>query len=374
MEPVVGGTKKHLRQILGGLPQPEFEQSLLCSVERDPGFMPEIRRLRAEGMRVEIVPMKREMAPLSDLNALRRIWRHLSRYRYDIVHTHCAKAGALGRVAALLTRVPRVVHTPHVFPFSQDWPNHRKLEYRLIEKLLSALCDRIIAVSEYQKTLAESHGIGRRGDVVVIPNGVSPSAFEGGDGRRVRKELGLKQADILVGTTGRLSHQKGHKHLLEAAAILLDRHPNLRFFIAGGGELERPLRGMISGLSWCRQRVFFLGERGDVADLLAATDVFVLPSLWEGLPYSLLEAMAAARAVICTDVCGMSEVVIHGVNGLLVPPRDSRALAVALSRLAADRSLRRRLGAAAQQTARERFQLADKLAALASLYRQLKGA
>jgi len=381
IEPLVGGTKTHILQILDGLPKEEFQQSLLCSVERDPSFMHEVRRLRAKGVRVEIVPMKRNPSLVPDFRAFFRIYRFLSHHRYDIIHTHSSKAGIVGRLAAFLARARHIVHTPHVFPFSQPAPQYRQAVYRLGETLLGSLTDRIIAVSSFQRALATDYGIGSRDSVALIHNGVPLEVFRRAAesearqaGRaRVREELGARPNDLLVGTAGRLTLQKGQKYLLEAAAILLDRHPNLRFYIVGSGELEEELRRMIHHLSWCRQRISFLAERGDFLDLLAATDIFVLPSLWEGLPYALLEAMAAERPVICTNVCGLDEVVKDGENGLLIPPADSRALAAAISRLVTDRPLRRRLASAARKTILQGFRLEDKLALLAQVYRDLAG-
>jgi glycosyltransferase involved in cell wall biosynthesis len=360
-------------QILEGLPRAEFKQSLICSVERDESFMAEVRRLRARGVRVEVVPMKREPAPLSDLGALFRILRHLKAQRYDIVHTHSSKAGALGRTAAVLARVPHVVHTPHVFPFSQvNLPYYRKVLYRLIEKLMGAVSDRIIAVSAWQRALALKSGIGRPDRVTLIHNGVPLPSEAGPAGRRrIRKELGVERSEILVGTAGRIMAQKGHKLLVEAAAMLLDLHPQLRFFIAGSGELEHPLRATINQLSWCRQRISLLGDRTDMPDLLAAADVFVLPSLWEGMPYALIEAMAAGKPVICANVGGMEEAVTDGENGLLVRAGDSVALASAIARLVEDPGLRKRLGEAAQRTVSEHFRAEDKLQQLARLYKAL---
>jgi len=380
IEPLVGGTRTHILQILDGLPRSEFEQSLICSVERDPSFMSEVERLRAEGVLVRVVPMKRNPSVIPDFRAFIRLYRFLSHHRYDVVHTHSSKAGIVGRLAAFLARAPHIVHTPHVFPFTQPAPQYRQAVYRLGETLLGSLTDRIIAVSAWQRSLAVEHGIGTKDSVALIHNGVTVETLRRGgcsrgEGRaRVREELGAKPSDLLVGTAGRLTLQKGQKYLLEAVAILLDRHPHLRFYIVGSGELEQKLRGMIEQLSWCRQRIAFLPERADFSDLLAATDIFVMPSLWEGMPYALLEAMAAERPVICTNVCGLDEVVKDGENGLLIPPADSRAVAAAISRLVTDRALRKRLGTAARRTVQERFRLEEKLELLAQLYRDLAGA
>ena len=376
IEPLLGGTKTHILQILDGLPRPDFQQALICSVERDPSFMHEVERLRAEGVLVRVVPMKRNPALVPDFRAFIRIYRFLSHHRYDVVHTHSSKAGLVGRLAAFLARARRIAHTPHVFSFTQPAPQYRKAVYRLGDTLLGAFTDRLIAVSSWQRSLALGYGIGSKDSVALIHNGVTVDrpgrAASDAEGRlRVRDELGAKPDDILVGTAGRLTLQKGQKYLLEAAAILLDRYPTLRFYIVGSGELEAQLRGMIHHLSWCRQRISFLPERADFTALLAATDIFVMPSLWEGMPYALLEAMAAERPVICANVCGLDEVVKDGENGLLIPPADSRALAAAIARLVTDRPLRLRLATAARKTVQERFRLGEKLEMLAQLYRDL---
>jgi glycosyltransferase involved in cell wall biosynthesis len=156
----------------------------------------------------------------------------------------------------------------------------------------------------------------------------------------------------VIGTIGRLNEQKGHRYLIEAAPEVLRQHEAARFLVVGDGNLSEPLRAQARALG-LEDRVIFAGHRADVPEVLGAIDVVCLPSLYEGTPLALFEAMAAARAIVASAVDGCAEILEDGTTGILVPPRDAMALGRALSRVLADRSLLGRLGAAAQRASRE---------------------
>jgi glycosyltransferase involved in cell wall biosynthesis len=186
----------------------------------------------------------------------------------------------------------------------------------------------------------------------------------------VRSELELGPADLLIVAIGNLYPVKGHIHLLEALALLADQFPGLHVAIAGRGELERALLARADELR-LRDRFHLLGLRSDIANLLAGADVFVLPSLSEGLPLALLEAMMAGRPIVATDVGEVSVALADGAAGVLVPPADTSALAAALARLLSDPSEARRLAEAAGRRAAAEYVLCQMVERYASLYTQL---
>ena len=360
LEGTAGGTREHILQIMRCVDRRRFRLSLICSTVRNPEFARDMAALRAEGFEVIEVRMGREIRPAADLRALAQIFAHLRRHRYDVVHTHSSKAGFLGRLAALLRGVRRIYHTPHVFYF--QWRPHTATGkfFRMLEWFAAQLTTRIVAVSESQRRIAVRCGVVRPKKIVVIENGVDAAAFRPRGARdAARAELGIGPDTLLVGMVGRLEPQKGCKHYLRAARLVAERMPNVRFILVGGGAIEEKLRRRATklGLDGVLQ---FLGQRADLPRLYEAMDLFVLTSLWEGLPYVILEAMAAGRAVIATDVPGSHDLVRPGETGYLVPPEDDRAIALATLKLLRDPAMRESMGRRAveivsEQYSRDRF-------------------
>ncbi|NOZ23900.1 MAG: glycosyltransferase family 4 protein [Planctomycetes bacterium] len=368
LEATIGGTKKHVLQILSHLPRDRYVLSFVCSTLRDPVFQKDIEALRAAGVNVTVIQMPRSIRPLADLRALWNLLGHMRRCRYDIVHTHSSKAGILGRLAARLARVPVVIHTPHAFAFEMTTGRFTKTAYRLVEKTCAHFTDAVVAVSEHERRLAAGLGVLPPHRIFTIENVLDAEDLKRPRTRaKTRKELGLRSKQILVGAVGRLTRQKGLPVLLDAAAKLSREFPDMHFLIAGSGDEEYSLRRKLAQLG-IADKVLMPGHREDTRDLYAAMDLFVLPSLWEGRPYALLEAMAAGKPVVASDVCGLDDVIEDGVNGMLVPPGDATSLAQAVSCLAQDATLRRRLGRAARSTVQIRYRIEDAVTKLDALY------
>lgn len=241
---------------------------------------------------------------------------------------------------------------------------------RMLERLLAGLSQRVICVGDSDRGVGLRLGILDRARSRVIPNGVLPEAFMPRleDRLEIRAAWGIPEDCVLVTLFGRLTEQKGQKTFIEAIARLGGHHA--RFMLVGDGEDRAMLERMVQerGLG---ERVIFTGFRSDVPKLLAATDVVVLPSLWEGLPICLLEAMAAARPVVATAVDGSVEVVEPGQTGLLVPPEHPQALAEAIAFLIERPKVRADFGARGQERVRQRFSLAEMLRATGALYLEL---
>jgi glycosyltransferase involved in cell wall biosynthesis/protein-tyrosine-phosphatase len=298
--------------------------------------------------------------------------RFLRAHRVDILHTHRYKDTVLGILAAKLAGVPHVIRTVHGLPEPmRGWDRAKFQAYHALDKAaLWCFADRIVAVSTGLAETLRTTGY-KRSAVVPIHNGVDLNNVRATRDRDdVRRELGIPPGTLLVGTVGRLSPVKAQRDLLRAAQRILRKERDARFLIVGDGPLRQALAATAAQLGVdraCR----FLDSRDDICDLAAAMDVFVLPSLHEGIPMALLEAMALGRPVVATAVGGVPEVVTDRVNGLLVAPGDDRALADACLALALDPSWARTLGDAARRTVTERFSHQVNGGALLDAYRSV---
>jgi len=366
LEATEGGTREHLRQIAMHLDRDAFELAFVVSPLRAPDFGRDMDLMRGLGHEVFVLPMHRAIRPLADMRAIARLWRFLRGGRFDIVHTHSSKAGVLGRVAAWPARTPVRIHTPHVLPFLQETGAARQWLYRTVERLVGRITTTFVALSEFERrTLIES-GVAREEQAVVIHNGIeSRGPTAPGEAAAKRRALGIDGDAFAVLAVGRLVPQKGHAVLVEAARRVVDALPSAQFVVAGEGELRPELEAQIERLDLA-DNVRLIGHRDDVRELLPAFDLFVLPSLWEAMPYTVLEAQDAGLPIVASDVCGLAEFLPHG---RLVRPKDAAALADAMLKLVYDDGERRRLGRLGRKVVLDRFPVGKCIAELASLYR-----
>jgi glycosyltransferase involved in cell wall biosynthesis len=311
------------------------------------------------GVRTRAVPRPDRARRMAGLAGQRQALRN---ERAAIFHAHLSwpLACKYGVLAAWLARVPAVVATAQLY---LEVGSHAE------QRLMTMALRRIIAVSnEVRARYARELRVPAR-KLAVVPNGIEvPPAVRRPD-PALRAELVRGRPDYVVLTPARLHEQKGHAYLLAAAA----RVPEATFVLAGDGPLRAELERLAAELN-VADRCVFLGYRSDVSDLLAAADVFVLPSLFEGLPVSVLEAMAAERAVVATAIGGTDEAVTHEVTGLLVPPRDPAALAAAIRRLQADPQLAGRLAAAGRERVQREFSSAATARNVMRIYDEVTGA
>lgn len=319
----------------------------------DPRFQ---ERILDEGIGlVDLDVVRREIRLVWDARGYARLRRFLRERSFDVVHTHTSKPGIIGRLAATRECVPGVIHTVHGFGFHEETGRLATTAYARCEALAARWCDRLVTVSEFHRDWALRLGIGRPEQVVAIPNGVPEHRVVA---RRSRADV-LAAHDVQEGfvvlSTGRLAEQKGLEYLVRAAA-LLPPAPVVTILLAGDGPLAGTLTQLAARLG-VAQRVRFLGFTSQVGDLLAACDLVVLPSLWEGLSVSLLEAMAAGKPIVTTTIGSNVEVTAAGTCAVLVPPKDPAALAAAIMSLAGDRDRRASLGAAAREMQVRRYTL-----------------
>jgi glycosyltransferase involved in cell wall biosynthesis len=314
--------------------------------------------------RVVLRNMTRELGP-HDVQSLRECRRELRRLRPDVVHTHGAKAGTVGRVAAKLARAPAVVHTFHGHVLHGYFGRPKQDAFRLIERALGHACDRIVAVSDEVRTdLIDLH-VARPAKIEVIPVGfdmqrlIVPPDRHDELHHSFRAAVGLPDAPVVVAFVGRIVPIKRADRFLAAAWELRDT--SATFMVVGDGEDLAALRGSDTARA-LGDRIVFTGYRSDIAAVYHASDVVVLTSDNEGTPVSLIEASACGVPVVGTDVGGVRSVVDDGVTGFIVPADDATMLAARIRSLVEDAALRHDLGAAGRQRVAGRFS-AERLAA-----------
>lgn len=358
---VPGGVEEHVAELALRLPDDRFAVTVLCPSACRSFFEP----LARTGRRVIALDIYRPR----HLQAMRQLVRLLRAEAIDIVHSHQFAATMYAAPLARLAGVPMVVETPHV---REAWRRGWLKRSYLIDRLIYTTVDRFVAVSRAnQRHLIEGKGC-RPDRIVQIHNGRDLSVFSpDADARaRTRASLGISAGELLIVHVGRLAEQKGHRHLLDAYASVRRQVSGTRMAFVGDGELRADLEGLVLERGWAAD-VLFTGYQSAVKDFLAAADIVVLPSLFEGLPLVAVEAGAMSRPMVATDVDGTSEVVVDGVTGLLVPPADPGRLAHALIDLARNPTRREDMGAAARKFVVERFGIEQHVAQHAAFYASL---
>lgn len=345
-------TAYHLLRPLGaGLRAAGHDVTFCCS--SGPG----LDSLGAEGFGVAPIEIARSYNVFRHARSFLELVRFLRRERFDVVHAHTPVAGLIGRVAAKLAGVPVIIYTSHGFYFHEGMGRPARLPFVWLERFGAALSDLIIVVSAEDLAAAARERIAPARKVVHVPNGADPERFGRGrfaaEAAAFRREHAIGDAPV-VGFVGRIVIEKGVIELVRAVAITRRSIPDVRLVMVGaplpsdrddcwneavrlGGEL-----GLGGSL-------ILTGYRRDVPALLAAFDLFALPSYREGMPYALLEAMASALPVVATDIRGCREEVADGVTGLLVPPRDVEALAGAIVEILSSADRGARMGAAGRE-------------------------
>jgi glycosyltransferase involved in cell wall biosynthesis len=309
-----------------------------------------------DGLDAQLVPgLGRPVSPLRDLRAARFLMRRLRDRPVDVVHTHTAKAGALGRLAAHRAKVPVVIHTFHGHVLEGYFSAPVARTITAVERRLATWTDALVAVSPEIRDELLSLGVGKPEQWRVIPLGLDLDQLlaPGPTKQEARALLGLPQEGHIVGSVGRLVPIKDIECFLEAAASVARDRSDVTFVVAGDGELRTALEER--GEALLGERVRFLGWVFDLPALYAALDVVVLTSRNEGTPTALIEAGAAGRPVVATSVGGVPAVVEDAVTGILVPPGDPRAVAAAVLELLADEDLGRSLGESGRRLVHGRF-------------------
>jgi len=369
----IGGPAQHATLLTERLAASRYESLLVTGLEDpDEGNYLAFRE-RASDRLLVMPALRRSLRPGRDLVALGRLVAVMRQWRPHLVHTHTAKAGAVGRVAARLARVPVVVHTYHGHVFRGYFSPPTTRVFLAIERRLARHTDRLVAVSPAVRDELLHLGIGTPGTLVAVPLGLDLQPFVDCERLRgsLRTELALAPDTPLVGIVARLVPIKAHEVFLAAMARVLREVATTRFLVVGDGELRPSLERQAAALGLAGH-LRFLGWRRDLDRLYADLDVAVLCSRNEGAPVSLIEAMAAGCPVVATRVGGVPDLVEDGVVGRLVPPDDPGALADAVvSVLCAPPARRRAMGAAGRSRAVPAFAAERLVADIDGLYTEL---
>jgi len=335
-KPFLGGGQRNVLSIAASLDKDKFDISV-CSENGGP-FVEEAERW---GIRHFDVPFSKNIFGKT-YGSLVRIMKDNP---FDIVHTHGGVAGFFGRRAARTCGIPVIVHTIHGIHYLHYKNPLIRLIHILLERGYSRFTHGVILVSESDQKQAKKHRLCPDSKMFVIKNGVSFSEIKNlSTIAKAEKKavLGIHLKHPILGTIARLHRQKGIPFLVKAMTRISQDYPDSVLLIVGGGPLEKRMKALAHDLD-LENNILFLGEREDAHDILSLFDVFILPSLWEGLPYVLMEAAGMAKPVVATSIDGVNEIIRDNETGLLAPPGDEKRLAEAVIRLVHDRDLAARL-------------------------------
>lgn len=334
---IVGGAQETVLLAAALADRSRFEPVIMCGPQTgsEGSLHEEVRR---RGIELLLVPeLVREVHPLKDARVLPALTELFRRQGVDVVHTNSSKAGIVGRIAARRAGVTRVIHTVHGWPFHdrQIWPV--AATWRALERRAAPLADRLVVVADADRAKGLAAGIGQPEQYVTVRSGLELTHYDAARPLRsqVRSELGVPQDAELVGGVNRLSPQKDPMTLLEAFAVLKAERPQAHLLVVGDGPLRAQLERRISELGVV-DGVTLAGLRHDVPRLLQAMDVFVSASLWEGLPRTIIAAMASGVPVVATLADGVRDVVHEGTTGLSFTRGSAREAAAAIALLLDD--------------------------------------
>lgn len=358
----IGGGQTHIIQILKHIDKEIFELFVACSPKGS--LLDEFSRYSTKCIQVGI-------SKKLNLVTLFRFYKIIQKYHIEIVHTHGGIAGLWGRLAAIFSKRP-VVHSLHGIHYLYYENLILKKLFILLEKFLSKFTDITICVAESDREKGIRHKLFKSNECIVIRNGIDIRTFAPEETHipSLKKLLGIEEDVKLIGHVARLHRQKGQAYLLQAFKEVNNKYPNSKLLLLGGGPMKKTLEQLSSDLD-LNNHVYFLGLRKDVRNILAIVDVFVLSSLWEGLPIALLEAMAMGKPIVSTNVDGIKEIVENQKEGILVPPRNPELLAEALITLLQDNALAMKLGRQAQQKMVSEFNVERMVKEIEKVYSSL---
>ena len=369
-----GGSAEIVFHIAQNLDKSKYEVTLVSGKTVNP--IEKLSEYKTEGQfkLIYLDKLRREASPLGDFLAMCELFAVLKKKKFDIVHTHTSKVGILGRFAAFAAGVPIVVHNPHGHIFYEGfYLGHARVEiFKLLERLATKFSDKIITLSDIEKDDYIRLGFGKQGKFTTIHSGVDLervlNSVEGPE--KIKKEFGIPEGSPVIGNVAYLVPRKGHKYLIDAVPIILKKIPDAVFIMVGDGELRQELVMQARDLG-VSDKIIFTGWRRDIPRILNIFDVFVFPSVSEGMGMALVEAMAAKKPVVASSVMGIKEIVKDGITGLLVPPADSQKLADAIVDILKDKTKATQFGENALKYVDPDFRLETMMSRLEALYAEL---
>ncbi len=364
----LGGAQKQLLSLIRGLDKQVYNIFLFTSRE---GLLLE----EAQGLEGVVLKrsafLGRKINPAMDLCALWEIYGFIKKNNIQLVHTHSSKAGILGRLAAGLAKTKAVVHTVHGWSFHDHQSRAANSGYLFLERICAAFTSKIITVSRWDKDKGLDKKIGKTGQYVLIRYGIDYGSFQDNPSKSlIRDSLGLGD-ELVVGTVACFKPQKAPLDFIKLAYAVNKNFPRVKFLMIGDGILMSKAR-LLAEKMHLEGQVIFTGWRKDVAQILPALDLFVLTSLWEGLPIAVLEAMAAGIPVVATDTGGIAEAVTCGKTGYLVRPGDIPKMQNRVEQLLKNAQERNEIAKLSRQVAaKEEFSVGQMVRDTSRLYLEL---
>ncbi len=332
-----------------------------------------IEEVRQRGIPLTIFPdLLRQISPLHDLLALWKMKSFIQQRGFTIVHTHSSKAGILGRLAARLAKTPLIVHTVHGWSFHDYMSPVTRWIYILLERWIARFSDALVVVTERDIEKGLQAGIGRREQYHRIRSAIPLSEFDPRlvDRQAVRQELGLPTDAVVIGNVGRFSTQKNPLDWVRVAGRVAQACPQARFLLVGDGPLRPQVNTALQQAGIARQTIL-TGLRRDVPRMMAAMDIFLLTSLWEGLPRVIPQAMAMSLPVVANRADGVTEAIQDGSSGYLCSPGEIEQMAECCIELARQPLKRQEMGCRGQAYAMQEFDLRKMITSLEALYDEL---
>lgn len=366
----LSGSKKSMLEILKNLGDSQYEKYVISNGEGE--LIDVLANLHIKSLKV---PLVREINPINDIKAFFSIYLFCRKYKFHIVHTHSSKPGVLGRIAARLAGVKVVIHHVRGFAFHEFSSLYVKILYGLIEEVAGWFCDKVIFVNEEERSYSVRKHILPKRKCVTVLNGVDLRKFDVTQKKRwreeARRELNIPDNANVITFAGRLCAQKDPTTLHDTIISYFGQNNEETYFlILGDGPYFTKLQKSFASYSWC-SRVLMLGWCSHIEKYLASSDIFFLPSLWEGMPRTILEAMAMGVVVVSSDIKGNREAVDNGTTGYIVPAKAPQIFSQRLSELVADRTKREELGRNAYRKARKYYDSKINSKRILHLYEEL---
>jgi len=358
----VGGAEKILYHTSTSLDPARYFPSI-CSLKEKGEIARDIEEAGIEVHCLTMADGDRFGGWFASLTALFRLTRYLFKVRPTIVHSFLFRANILSRIAAFFAGVPLIISSVRVMGGEKNY-------YHTVEKITSFMVDHYITVSESVKDYLIHKADLLPEKITTVYNGVTLNWTGAGMEDKVSMPFGLEPQDSVVLSMGRLHRQKGYDYFIRAIARVKREVPRVKVLIAGEGEEENNLKNLVRSLDLTKE-IIFTGLSLDVGKILSFTGLFVLPSLWEGMPNAVLEAMSAAKPVVATHVGGVPELVADGETGILVPPEDTEALARAIVDLLQDPPRGRSMGEAGRERVQAHFSMTAMVTKTDYLYQEL---
>ncbi|HKZ57693.1 MAG TPA: glycosyltransferase [Thermodesulfovibrionales bacterium] len=333
----IGGVQQQLLSLLKAYSRERFNPIFCCLGPKE-----EIGK-EIEETKIEFIPLNKLRYNRFSLGIVLELYRLMKKKQIHVVRTHRYRSNLYGRLAAFLAGVPVIIASVH-----DNYRTDKRPKRRIMNRILSKITDKIVAVSEDVKEDIIRYDSINPSKIDVIPNGIDVERFNPEKNTTdIRKEFSLEDDDIVIGFIGRIVPAKGLKYLLNALPYLKKEFKSIKLLIVGEGSLVEELKERAKKNN-IFDNILFTGRRRDIPEILASINIFVMPSIAEGLPNALLEAMAMGKPIVTTEVGGIPEIVKNGFNGLLVPPRDTLSLSKAIKELISNDRLAAKLGQAAR--------------------------